>query len=149
MVNTIVKPDDSDLEEYSSKKIIDYSNAKDINSIFQNNKLVRNIQNDIIATADNILQLNVTNDDTPEMRILKEAINSKGIDKKQYEDRFDQYQNDMRLLKGKSITLSKLISICSAFDISATLTLKDKDDVPNPIGREITVELTERGGNIK
>jgi hypothetical protein len=149
MVNTIIKPDDSDLEEYSSKKIIDYSNAKDINSIFQNNKLVRNIQNDIIATADNILQLNVTNDDTPEMRILKEAINSKGIDKKQYEDRFDQYQNDMRLLKGKSITLSKLISICSAFDISATLTLKDKDDVPNPIGREISVELTERGDNIK
>jgi hypothetical protein len=150
MVNTIIKPNENDIGKYSAEKIIDYSNIKDINDIYRNNKLVRDIQNDIITNGDNILQLNIGDNDTPEMKVLKEAINAKGIDKKQYEDRFDQYQNDMRLLKGRSITLSKLISICSAFDISAQLTLRDKDDVPNPIGKELTVDLTsERGDNIK
>ena len=109
--------------------------------------MLRDIQHDIITTSDNVLKLNVGEMDTPEMKALKNAINSKAIDKKQYEDRFDQFQNDMRLLKGSSITLGKLISICSAFDIDAELTLKDKDDAPNPMGQEFTVELTCRGGN--
>ena len=77
------------------------------------------------------------------MRALKTAINEKHVDKAQYEDRFDQFQNDMRLLKGKSITLAKLISISSAFDIAVDLTLRDKPDCPNPMHREITVDLTE------
>jgi hypothetical protein len=147
MVNSIIKPIDS--SKYSSERVIDYSNPKDIGTIFKNNELVRDIQNDIITTSDNVLQLNIGPNDTPEMKALKEAINSKGIDKKQYEDRFDQFQNDMRLLKGKSITLSKLISICSAFDISAELTLKDKQDCPNPIGREINIDLTDGRDSIK
>ena len=77
------------------------------------------------------------------MRALKQAINSKQVDKKQYEDRFEQYQNDMRLLKGSSITLGKLVSICTAFDIGVDLTLRDKEDCPNPMNTEIVVDLTE------
>ena len=40
--------------------------------------------------------------------------------------------------------------LCRGLDIQATLTLRDKsDNVPNPIGREITVDLTEQqGGDI-
>jgi hypothetical protein len=50
----------------------------------------------------------------------------------------------MRLLRGSTITLSKLVSICAAFDISADLTLRDKAyDIPNPMNTEITVDLTE------
>ena len=52
----------------------------------------------------------------------------------------------MRRLKGNSITLAKLISICNAFDISAELTLKDKDGIPNPMNTEVTVDLTEGRG---
>ena len=148
MVNVINKPDDK--EEYSTDKIIDYKKAKDIGDIFKNNQLIRDIQSDIIATSENILHLNIGEQDTQSMAALKNAINSKGIDKKQYEDRFEQFQNDMRLLKGNSITLGKLVSICKAFDIAAELTLKDKDDAPNPMGQEFTVDLTEdRGGDNK
>ena len=104
--------------------------------------MIKDIQSEIMTTSDNILHLNIGNDDTPEMRALKTAINSKHVDKKQYEDRFDQFQNDMRLLKGSSITLGKLISICGSFDIEAELTLRDKEDIPNPMNTEITVDLT-------
>jgi hypothetical protein len=141
MVGTIIKPE-TNLHEYEVDNVIDYTKAKDIEDIIRNNEMLRDIQNDIITTSDNILKLNISDNDTPEMRALKIAINSKGVDKKQYEDRFDQFQNDMRLLKGNSITLGKLISICTAFDIAAELTLKDKENVPNPIGDEIVVDLT-------
>ena len=76
------------------------------------------------------------------MRTLKTAINAKQVDKKIYESRFPQFQNDMRLLRGHSITLGKLISICAAFDIAVELILKDKPNAPNPIGSEYVVDLT-------
>lgn len=143
MVAKVNKPQPGSEQDFTSEKIIDYSKAKSIDDIIHNNEIIRDIQNDIITTSDNVLKLNVSDNDTPEMKALKNAINAKGVDKKQYEDRFDQFQNDMRLLKGNSITLGKLISICTAFDIAAELTLKDKQDVSNPIGQEITIDLTE------
>jgi hypothetical protein len=137
----VVKPENP--EEYSADKIIDYTNPKSIADILYNNELIKDIQSEIMTTSDNIFYLKIGDEDTPEMKALKTAINTKQVDKKQYEDRFDQFQNDMRLLKGSSITLAKLISICGAFDISAELTLRDKEDAPNPMNTEITVDLTE------
>ena len=143
MVGIVNKPEPEKEKEYLSSNVIDYSKANDIGDIIKYNELIRDIQNDIITTSDNVLKLNITDEDTPAMKGLKTVINAKGIDKKQYEDRFDQFQNDMRLLRGHSITLDKLTSISSAFDISVLLTFKDKEGVPNPIGYEYDVDLTE------
>lgn len=141
MVAIVVKPDDP--EKYSSEKIIDYSNATSIGDIIRNNQIIKDIQSEIMINSEDKLQLNVGDSDTPEMKAMKLAINAKQVDKKNYEDRFPQFQNDMRLLKGSSITLAKIISICDAFDISATLTLSDKEDAPNPMNTEISIDLTE------
>lgn len=143
MVAKVVVPPKDKSEQYNSSNIIDYTNAKDIEDIIKKNKLVRDIQNNIIATSDNVLQLNIADSNSPEMKLLKTAINSKGIDKKQYEERFDQFYNDMRLLNGDNITLRKMISISTAFDIDIELTLKDKPGAPNPMGREYSVDLSE------
>lgn len=144
MVHTIVKPPEQDINKYSESNIIDYNNAKSIGDIMKNNNMLRDIQSEFITDDENILNLKITDDDTPEMKALKTAINYKQADKSQYEDRFDQYQNDMRLLtKGTSITLGKLISICSVFDISAELVLRDKEGAPNPMNTEISIDLTE------
>lgn len=137
---------EEELRAYSNENVIDYSNAKSIADIFRNNRMLRDIQSEIITDEENILNLKINDDDTPEMKALKQAINMKQADKTQYEDRFSQYQNDMRLLtKGKSITLSKLISFCDIFDIEASITLRDKDGAPNPMNDEINIELN-RGG---
>ena len=144
MVHTIIKPPEQDINKYSESNIIDYNNAKSIGDIMKNNNMLRDIQSEFITDDENILNLKITDDDTPEMKALKTAINYKQADKSQYEDRFDQYQNDMRLLtKGTSITLGKLISICSVFDISAELVLRDKEGAPNPMNTEISIDLTE------
>ena len=138
----VQKPENE--QPYSTDKITDYTNPTNIGDILKNNALIKDIQSEIMTSGDNnVLHLTVGPNDTPEMKAIKTAINTKQVDKVDYQDRFSQFQNDMRLLKGKSITLGKLISICSAFDISAELTLRDKPDVPNPMNTTITVDLTE------
>lgn len=140
----VVKPSEDQQQEYSADKIIDFTNAHDIGEVMRKNDLLRNIQEDLMVSGkDNILCLPSSPEDTPEMRALKAAINAKQIDKKQYEDRFDQFQNNMRLLKGKSITLSKMKEICTGFDIACKLTLKDKPGAVNPMNTEISLDLTE------
>ena len=140
----VVKPSEDQQQEYSADKIIDFTNAHDIGEVMRKNDLLRNIQEDLMVSGkDNILCLPSSPEDTPEMRALKAAINAKQIGKKQYEDRFDQFQNNMRLLKGKSITLSKMKEICTGFDIACELTLKDKPGAVNPMNTEISLDLTE------
>lgn len=142
MVAMVNKPEN--IEDYNAGKIIDFSNPKSIGEIFNKQQIIRDIQDEIMTTNENVLCLKVSDKDTPEMKALKTAINSKRVDIKQYEDRFDQFQNDMRLLKGNSITLGKTISICDVFDISAVLVLRDRDNnVPNPMNSTIEIDLTE------
>lgn len=144
MVSMVEKPNSNEECEYSKDKIIDFSDPKSIGEVFEKQRIIRNIQDEIMTTSDNVLCLKIGDNDTPEMRALKTAINSKRIDPKQYEDRFDQFQNDMRLLKGNSITLGKLVSISNALDISADLTLRDRDSsTPNPMNQTIVIDLTE------
>jgi len=147
MAAIVVKPDND--SEYNPNKIIDFTNPKSIGEVFEKQQIIRDIQDEIMTTSDNVLCLKIGEKDTPEMRALKTAINSKRIDTKQYEDRFDQFQNDMRLLKGNSITLGKLISISNALDISVDITLRDRDEnTPNPMNQTIIIDLTE-GRNSK
>ena len=142
MVSVVEKPDN--IKEYSIDKIIDFTNTKSIGEVFEKQQIIRDIQDEIMTTSDNVLCLKIGDKDTPEMKALKTAINSKRIDTKQYEDRFDQFQNDMRLLKGNSITLGKLISISNALDISVDITLRDRDNsTPNPMNQTIVIDLTE------
>ena len=138
-----VKKPEPDDHIYDSSNIIDYSDCKTVKDVINKDNLVRDIENEILTTKDNIFSLNIGPDDTPEMKAVKEAINLKQVDIKQYENRFDQFQNDIRLLKGKSITLGKLISTCDNFDISAELILKDRDGCANPMNSEIRINLTE------
>lgn len=142
MVSMVVKPNDP--AEYSADKIVDFSNPQSIGELIGKQNLIKNIQDEIMTTAENVLCLKISEKCTPEMRALKTAINSKRIDPKMYEDRFDQFQNDMRLLKGDSITLAKLVSISEALDISCDLTLRDRDEnTPNPMNQVIKLDLTE------
>ena len=144
MMLDVVKPSEEEQAEYSADKIIDFTNVKDVGEVIQRNELLRNIQEDLMVSGkENILCLTTGPNDTPEMKALKGAINAKQIDKKLYEDRFAQFQNNMRLLKGSSITLSKMIEICNGFDIACELTLRDKDGAVNPMNTEISLDLTE------
>ena len=144
MVLDRVSPEPKD-STYSADRVIDFSNATSLADVIQKNEAIRDIQSDLLisGTDGNTLYLNVTDADTPEMVAIKSAINAKAINKNAYEQRFTQFQNDMRLLRGHKITLKKLITMCNGFDLVCDLTLRDADNAVNPMGSPITVRLND------
>ena len=81
MVAIVEKPVNN--KDYSVDKIIDFTNPKSIGEVFEKQQMIRDIQDEIMTTSDNILCLKIGEKTTPEMRALKTAINLKRIDTKQ------------------------------------------------------------------
>ena len=106
------------------------------------NKL-KNAERTILTTPENIFVPVIRDDDSPEMVGLKEAVIAKEIDIDKYQARFgSNYSNDKRLFNDKSITLSKLKTMFKALDMKGTLIIEDlNDDIPNPIGKKIVIDL--------
>ena len=136
-------------DEYSSQNVINFHDATNLKEVIQAKQKLMNAERTILTTIDNVFTPDIGDTDTPEMQALKQAVIDKHIDLDKYESRFGpNYNNDKRLLKKGNITFGKLRSICDALDIKVTLTIEDAaPDVPNPIGRAITAEITGSSSN--
>lgn len=129
---------------YTQQNVINFKDATSLREIIQTQQKLESEERTILTTIDNVFAPEITQNDTPEMRALKQAVLDKHIDLDKYESRFGpNYNNDKRLLKKNSITFGKLRSIADALDIKVSMTIEDSTpDAPNPIGRAITVDLT-------
>ena len=145
------QPDRDEYQTYSSQNVINFKNAETLRDIIKTQQKLVSEERTILTTIDNVFAPDIGENDTPEMKATKQAILDKHIDLDKYEPRFGpNYNNDKRLLKKGRITFDKLRAIADALDIKATLTLEDKNaDVPNPIGRVITVDITESSASIE
>lgn len=145
-----VPPTGSDAGVYSQQCIIDFDKAETFKEIIQCQQKLASEERSILTTINNQYVPEIGENDTPEMQALKQSITDKHIDLDRYEHRFGpNYNNDKRLLKKDSITFGKLRTVCNALDIKASLTLEDASpDVPNPMGRSITVDLTGPGMSV-
>jgi hypothetical protein len=144
-VSVIIEPEETNYAKYIPEKIITISNKSEVKDIIESGEEMKHLDEPFITTPDEITQVPIRIEDQPEMRCLKEAINSKNMDLDKYSNRFgSNYPNDKRQLKNTSATLNIIKRFCANMDMEALLTLRDKSpDVPNPIGREITVSLTD------
>lgn len=133
---------------YSIDNMMNYSDVSSMEEFCKRNELYSQKERVMLTNVDNEYIPLRNDDDEPAMKALKDAIEDKSIDISKYQSRFGQnYTNDLRLLQRSRITLAKLVSIADNLDISAELILRDKSpDVPNPINREIHVDLTNGGG---
>ena len=141
---------DEDKKTYSIDNAINLSESQNITELIEKQTAIRGIEQEILTDPDgNIFVPKITQEDSAAIKALKEAVIAKKIDLDKYETRFgSNYNNDKRLLSKKKISLPMLERVCNALDIKATLTLEDmSDDIPNPIGKVITVELTNGDGN--
>lgn len=138
------QPIGGEVNVYTQQNVINFKDATSLREIIQTQQKLESEERTILTTIDNVFAPEITNGDTPEMRALKQAVLDKHIDLDKYESRFGpNYNNDKRLLKKNSITFGKLRSIADALDIKVSMTIEDSaPDVPNPIGRTITVDLT-------
>ena len=142
-IGKIVYPGTEDVEEYSIKNAVDFSNIENMKDLISKQEEVKRMESEVLSNSDNLFKPIVKENDSPEMKAMKKAICLKNIDLDLYQDRFsDNFNNDKRLLKGSSITISKMKSICDKLDIKVTLTLSDTNpNVPNPIGESISVDI--------
>ena len=142
----ITQPDPED-EQYKASKVIDLSDVTKMEDLIKKQGMVRDIEQEILTSPDNITVPNISSLDSPEMRGLKEAIIAKHIDFDKYSDRFgNNFANDKRILKTNSITQKMLKRILKNIDVKATLILEDTSpNVANPMGKKIEINITENG----
>lgn len=138
-----VNPPENEKAMYDVNNAIDFQNISDIRDVIEAQSKYKNEERVILTTKDNIFKPEIKPNDAPEMVALKQAIINKQIDIEKYEQRFSpNFNNDKRLLRKNSITLSKIKSIADALDLVCTLTIEDlNDQVPNPMGTKISVKL--------
>ncbi len=145
-INLFVLPEtETDKDKYSDESIIPFHDITHIKEMINSQQILYNAERSILTNIDNLYVPAIGENDAPEMVALKQAIIDKHIDLDKYEPRFGpNYNNDKRLLSKENLTIGKLRTFCKALDMKATLTIEDANpDVPNPIGRVITTELTD------
>ena len=132
-------------EAYKSKNIIDFEHISGglSNKIRQAAKL-EEAERSVLISKDNVYSVSVKENDTPEMKLFKEALNKKQIDIVSYKPRFQSdYSNDIRVIQGDSITFGKLKKLASIFDMDVEMTIKDKPGAVNPIGDELHTKIND------
>lgn len=129
--------------QYQSDNIIDFENVTSLRESIEKQAELEQAERTILISPDNIFQPIPQENDTPEMALLKQAINRKQIDLDNYKQRFgSDYNNDKRLFDQNSITFFKMKRVCDILDIEITLTLKDKPGAPNPMGEVLSATIT-------
>lgn len=136
---------------YTKQNVINFEEATELREIIRCQQKLLNEERSILTTIDNVFAPEINENDTPEMKAVKQAIVEKHIDLEKYEHRFGpNYNNDKRLLKKSNITFGKLRTIFKALDMKASIVIEDASpDVPNPIGRVISAEITGDGMSIE
>ena len=144
-VDLVVMPTNENEDDYVPNKVIEFDNTDGIRKIMESQAQLTKLAEPWITNPDNITLVSIGESDRPEVVGLKTAINEKHIDIDKYAGRFgENFPNDKRQLKNEGLTLKMIERFCRNLDIEAVLTFRDKNsEVPNPIGKEITVSLTD------
>lgn len=142
-------PKDIENSEYNVKNldILDFSDVKNINQFLDKTNQVREMENNILSDPDEIFMVQIDQDDTPQMKVMKEAVNLKRCDLDKYALRAGaNHLNNKRILRGNDITIKKMVEICEYLDMEIELTIRDKSgNIANPMGKESSRILTSEG----
>ena len=140
---------DCDINYRYDDVVIDFSKEKTIQGIMEKQNQCKKIEYANLCNPDSIFIPTVEQDDSPLMKGFKEATIAKHFDISKYKDRFGpNYLNDIRQYQKNDITIKMVERICNNIDQDVYITFKDKPgDIPNPMGREITVKITGNGNN--
>ena len=141
-------PTEEQMPDYvaNDNTIINFSNAKDFKEYIDKHHHLKDIEREVLTNSENVTIPPFLENDTPEMRLLKQAIIEKEADTDKYKHRFPNYANDRRKLSEPSITFPMLKRFAKGLDMEVEVIIRDKSpDVPNPIGSELRVVITTGG----
>lgn len=138
-------------EEYLSSNIVDFENIDSINDYINKIEHLKKIN------VDNIKKFNISsvefpikNEDDIELKLLKDAINSKSFDIHSYKHRFgNTFSNVLRELKtSNKISINRLKDIAQALDLEIEIIIRDSKKSINPINKEIKGIITNERNDI-
>lgn len=132
-------------EDHSVKNMIDFeTNIHNCADMIQRASELAMAEQSILLKKDNITEFIIKDEDTPEFKLLKQALTQKNVDITSYKHRFQsEFSNDLRILtKGNSITFNKMRAIANATDMELELIIRDKPNCANPIGEELRAIIT-------
>lgn len=141
-----------DKKAYSIDHLVDFQNITDIRQVMDAQRKIESDQAIYLTSSDNIFQPNIDPvTDTPLMLGLKQAVLAKQIDINRYQSRFGaDFNNDRRKFAQPRISIDKFITIARNLDMKATVIIEDaSENVPNPIGHKIVIDLMGDGGDDK
>lgn len=146
----LIHPSEKEEDKYSTENIIDF-NSKTTEEVIDKYNQLKKMEKELLETqeSDGISRYPIQQSNSPEMKALKEAINEKHINIKKYESRFGpNATNTLRLLNQDNISIGKFKTIVEKLDMKATIIIEDaSEDVANPIGRKIIVDIINGGGD--
>lgn len=148
-IRGVLPTTEEDKEKYSTKRVVNFSSSSSFKDVLNNVYKIKEEKNAGLTIVNDCLHLDIYDEDTPELRIIKQAINDKHIDPDSYKNKFpssSDFNNDMRALKSASnhsISFFKAKRILNSFDIDGEFIIRDKKDAVNPIGKEYSIKLTE------
>lgn len=149
VIRGILPTTEEDKEKYSVKRIVNFSSSSSFKDVLDSVYKIKEEKNAGLTIVNDCLHLDIYDEDTPELRVIKQAINDKHIDPDSYKNKFpssSDFNNDMRALKSPnnhSISFFKAKRILNSFDIDGEFIIRDKKDAVNPIGKEYCIKLTE------
>lgn len=138
-------------EEYSVNNIIDFNNISNIKEYINKVDIIKNMNNEFISKCNSeVVEFPINENDEPELKILKEAINSKGIDIHSYKHRFGStFSNVLRELKtSNKISINRLKDIAEALDLKVSMTIEDTDKSINPMNEKINRTITNERSDL-
>ena len=143
-----VHPESSQIQQYSAEEnSINFNDIKNIQDLIsKQDKLKKMEQITLTTDIGDIFKPPILETDSVETAALKEAITAKCMDIKKYQHRFGSasaFNNARRAMTSEEVTLNKLKQYSNIFDMKVTMIIEDKHpDVPNPIGKQIVVDIT-------
>lgn len=143
----IVPPTKNEMETYSTKNIVDFSNVSSMSEyLAANAELVEQERKAFLSDQpDDVVRLIIDEvSDTPLMILCKSVINSKYVTSKFLENRMgNNYNNNMRLLKNKNdISYNKAVEILNCIDVKITATADNAiSSAVYPMQSPITYDL--------
>lgn len=140
-------PGPEEAASYSDENIIKFDNAESMKELISMQNELQDQERTILTSVDNIFMPPIKEDDSSEMVGMKQAIRAKQCDIDKYSHRLgNNFQNEKRLFERRSMTLSKIRTVCEALDIRCVMQLSDAaPDVPNPMGTVINIDITGQG----
>lgn len=133
----------------NSNILVDFANAKDYADVIRMKDSLNRAEIARLTTKDNVYVPVISEEDTPALRLVKEAVGCKEIDLESYRQRMDtDFSNNTRLItspKNHNITIKKAAALGEAFDFDVELVIRDKKDAINPIGKELRTIITTAG----